>query len=79
MTPELTAKQQAMVDAIVPLERYLARHPEHKKKNGGSNCVALPFTCHYCKRERCDLELIDGDGYPVCVECIDGFAAILQG
>lgn len=62
------------VEAIVQLERYLIRHPERAKRNGGDNCVELPFLCHLCNENRFDLEMIDGDGYPICIKCIDALA-----
>ena len=68
-----------VVDSIVRLERYLIRHPEDARSNGGGNCVSLPFRCGLCSQQRFDFEMIDGDGLPICVACIDGFVEILSG
>ena len=52
---------------------------ERLAKRIGETVLQLPFSCHHCKRERFDLALIDGDGHPVCVACIDRCISILEG
>lgn len=45
----------------------------------GQDCIDFPFTCDHCQRPSMELELIDGDGFLICRECMDGTVAILRG
>ncbi len=71
--------KRELVDEIVRLERYLIRHPQACKENGGGNCVELPFTCGLCKESRFDLQMIDGDGLPLCIKCVDRLVDAMSG
>lgn len=59
----------------VQYDRYFKLHPP---KEGELAAIELPFKCHHCQRDRFDLDLIDGDGNPVCGGCMDLLVAVLE-
>lgn len=53
-------------------------YDRYAKAHNGDNIVEIPFDCPYCGRKRFDLELIDGDGKPMCNNCFEGMVALLK-
>lgn len=62
--------QREVIDSMVRYEKYA--------KRTGNTVVDLPFDCVLCHRPKMDLEMIDGDGFPICVACIDAIAASME-
>jgi formylmethanofuran dehydrogenase subunit E len=69
----LTSEQEHKVRCLVGYERYLRQQPHE------SNTIELPFSCHHCNEPRFDLEMIDGDGKPICTRCFERIVRILEG
>lgn len=67
--------RKTKADCIVQLERYFRHHPPAP---GQPAVFELPFVCSLCQLERFELELVDGDGRPICKPCIDEIADELR-
>lgn len=56
-----------LIDSYVRYEKYA--------KRTGQTVVELPFPCHWCNQPKTSLSMIDGDGFPICVDCFEGFVS----
>lgn len=65
----LQSDKEAVINSLVGYERYARRT--------GHTVVDLPFDCVLCHKPKMNLEMIDGDGFPICVDCIDGCVAAM--
>ena len=61
--------ERDLIDSMVRYEKFA--------KRTGKTVVDLPFECGLCHKKKMELEMIDGDGYPICVGCIDDIAAAM--
>lgn len=56
-----------------------ARIDELRKQVDDDGVVPLPFRCYSCDGSRDDFGLLTGDGVPICMKCIGGMEAALEG
>ena len=54
------------IRSLVALEKYAQRT--------GETIIEVPFPCNYCELDRMDFQMVDGDGFPMCVKCFKEFA-----
>lgn len=66
----LSPERRELIDSMVRYEKFA--------KRTGKTVVDLPFDCGLCHKPKMDLEMIDGDGFPICVGCIDAIAAGME-
>lgn len=65
-----TPNKAEIIDSMVRYEKFA--------KRTGKTVVDLPFDCVLCHKPKMDLEMIDGDGFPICVGCIDAMTARME-
>lgn len=65
-----TPNKAEIIDSMVRYEKFA--------KRTGKTVVDLPFDCVLCHKQKMDLEMIDGDGFPICVGCIDAVTASME-
>ncbi len=65
----LSSERRDLIDSMVRYEKFA--------KRTGKTVVELPFDCHLCHKPKMDFEMIDGDGFPICVGCIDAITAAM--
>lgn len=40
--------------------------------------LVMPFTCYICSKQRHDFFMTTGDGVPMCKQCFDNIAGVLD-